>query len=73
MRSVWNRCWKTFVETFICALIPNITAIIADIPNYNLADWKLWAIQFGLPALASAISATWNKVENYIKSKETEE
>lgn len=69
MRDVANRAFKTFIEVFLIELIPNIVMLLQNYENYDLSKWYVYAIQFGLPALATGISAAWNSIENYLKSK----
>lgn len=65
-KNVAERAVKTFVEAFFSTLVPEIVVIgtggLTDITTI----WKTLT-PFIIAALATAISATWNGLSNYLK------
>ena len=67
-KEVIERAVKTFIEAFFCVFIPELVAILnGGFPDISVA-WKVFAPVISA-ALATAISATWNTVEGYLKAK----
>lgn len=71
-KDVLERVFKTVVEAFLGALIPEVVCILTNISNYSFNDIQVWLLPIVSAALAAAISAGWNTYQNYKANKEHE-
>lgn len=68
--SLGFRALMTFVEGFLCVLIPEIVVILTNVLDYDWTHWTTFAIPIVCGALASGISAAWNAIRNAISKGE---
>lgn len=62
-----ERAIKTFIQAFFGVLIPQVVLVLNGALPENFAGWKVVLIPAVCSALASAISASWNIVQAYLK------
>lgn len=69
MRDILSRAFKTFIEAFFAVLIPEIAVILQNVNNYDWTKWYVWLAPIIAGCIGTAISITWNSLENYFKGK----
>lgn len=70
-KEIAIRALKTFVQSFISTLLTEITALAAQVGNFDNIDlsWKI-ALPIVIPAIAAATSALWNYLLAVSENKE---
>lgn len=69
MRDVLDRALKTFIESFLVVFIPELVMVLQNVFEYDWSRWYIWLVPIICGCLGTAISVTWNSIENYLKSK----
>lgn len=69
--DIWQRALKTFIQAFFGILIPELVVFLQDIQISGLSWESLWyaAVPIICSALAAAISAGWNTVNNWLAER----
>ena len=62
-----ERAIKTFIQAFFGVLIPQVVMILSGALPENFSGWKVVLIPAVCSALASAISASWNIIQEHLK------
>lgn len=69
MRDVLDRALKTFIESFLVVFVPELVMVLQNVFEYDWSRWYIWLVPIICGCLGTAISVTWNSIENYLKSK----
>lgn len=62
-KDTWRRAWKTFVQSCLGVIIPEVCIILNDITKFDDIN-AIWMILAPVicSALAAGISALWNTI-----------
>lgn len=69
MRDVLDRAVKTFIESFLVVFVPELVMVLQNVMEYDWSKWYIWLVPILCGCLGTAISVTWNTIENYLKNK----